>query len=759
MPDIRNILIVEDDAAFADFVRAAVESLGHRAVIVPTGGAALDAFRQHHPDMVFLDLLLPQRDGFKVCEDIRREESGRAVPVVMMTGIYKKGSYEKEALERLKAAEYLIKPFGVREVWAAIEQCLGPSVLKGGGARIGAPAASGWALQDSALACQLAEHLRLKSDGVLFVRGTDATFVIYLRAGAPAFVRSSDPSDRLDRVVARTTRIPEAAIAACVKEAQESRGRKRFGDVLVERKHVTREELEIALQLQLRLILNRAFQLEQGCCLFVAGEHPTDEDVLLQAHPRALLVRGARATPPSVARVHAPPPASTLVRVQGWEALVHDLSLKEDELRLLQLCDGATTVERFFATAAVSGLDGPRILLALQCSGLVADIPDEKRMPLRRPALAVPDIAEWDNLPLGAMISDLYRRRASGLLEATIAAGEAPRQIWFRDGEIVAVTSEAREDRLAAMLRRMEVVDAPRLDEAEAALGRGASDALLVRSLIDRELLAPTEGYWAAVYQAHGSVHAILGARPLVLSWTDGPLPTGIVPLPDVPTIELALNGVRGLDAACVKRMLPHPGVRIVATPDAAAPGTPLSGGELAILGRLAAGHELTSFCSLAEDPAARARVVLSLLQVGLLEASIMPVTARSAPGAPATLSLASAAEFAEEAMPTPQPDAATAPQSSEAPQRPPAQELRERLLALRTTFRSLRSGFEGDSKRVSVDRERMAELFDQMLALTELAKQAQGSKEGGPDFAEGTASPATATAAPADPREALAAS
>ena len=754
MPEIRNILIVEDDAAFADFVRAAVESLGHRASIVTTGGAALEAYRAEKPDLVFLDLLLPQRDGFKICEDIRREPGGAQVPVVMMTGIYKKASYEKEALERLKAADYLIKPFGVREVWGAIERSLGPSVLKGG-SRIGSPVASGWSLQDSPLACQLAEHLRMRTDGVLFVRGSEATFVIYLRDGAPVFVRSSDPSDRLDRVVARTTRVPEATVAACVKEAQESRGRKRFGDVLVEKKHLTRDELEIALQLQLRLILNRAFQLEKGCCLFVAGEHPTEEDVLLQAHPRALLVRGARSTPPALAKAHLPSPGSTLVRMQGWEALVPDLSLKEDELRLLQLCDGATTVERFLATTSVSGYDGPRILLALQCSGLVADIPDERRAPLRRPAGPELDVADWACRPLGALVSELYRRRATGRLDATIAEGEAPHVLHFRDGEIVAVSSEAREDRLGAMLRRMEIVDAAKLDEVEASLGRGASDAILVRTLVDRELLSPTECYWAAVYQAHGSVHGALAETPARLEFTAGPLPDDVVALPDVPTIELALNGVRALDAKTVRDMLPPPDARIVAAPDATAAGTPLSGGEIAILGRLSAGQELAAFCSLADDPAARARVVLALLQVGLLDVSVPVREIAQAPAStPATAPTSESASPAAHAFSTTfaTSDGKHAAALTLVPDIP-RDESREpdplgRLVALRGTLQALRSGMTGDERRVSVDRARMAELFDELVsAIDDCAAQAAAARAEAEAAASAEAEPEIAIA------------
>src|SRR5688572_9144132 len=98
MTQARTVLIVEDDVPFAEFIRGAVESLGHSASIVHNGSEALEAFVRVAPDMVLLDLLLPKRDGFALCEDIRSHPSGAKTPIVVMTGIYRKSSYERDAL-------------------------------------------------------------------------------------------------------------------------------------------------------------------------------------------------------------------------------------------------------------------------------------------------------------------------------------------------------------------------------------------------------------------------------------------------------------------------------------------------------------------------------------------------------------------------------------------------------------------------------------------------------------------------------------
>jgi CheY-like chemotaxis protein len=719
----RTILVVEDDVAFADFIRACVESLGHRAVVINDGADAMAAFAKEQPDLVLLDLLLPRRDGFMICEDIRKHRRGADVPVVMMTGVYRKPQHERQGLERCKANEYLIKPFGVREIWRLIERHLGSSVIEPP-ADVATPSTTGWSLADSPLACQLAEHMRLRSNGVLFVRAPDATFVIYIRAGAPVFVRSSDPAERLDRVLARTTRLTEANIGEASAVAKESRGRLRLGDVLVDRGLLARDELEVALQLQLRLILGRAFQLERGHCLFVEGEHPTEEDVLLQASPRALLLRGARTTSRPIARRHLPPREATLVRVQGWEALIPDLHLKEDETQLLQLCDGAITVERFLSIAALSGLDGERILLALSCAGLTCDVPADHRPLGPRAVETRCDVAEWKGRTVGLVVADAFRRRATGRL-VVVPDGEPPRTLWLRDGSIVSVRSQAEEDRLSHVLARMAVVDEVALHEAVTALGEDATDEDLARHLVAHELLSPTEVYWAAVYQAHGAVHDVLGLVPGSLEWDPTPVPDDVVLLPDLPTIELALNGLRSLEDDVVTEMLPQPTTRLVAVEDANVTACPLDDAERALLVHVGEPRTIESL-GVARDveSAKRRRSALALLWLGLAQVTraaaapedlvVVPERRKAPPRARPP-----AASFDEAHELTLSDEMFMAEAAAEAPVVTP-DDIARQLERLRPTLRALRAGFEGSERRVQVDRARMAELLDELLELTQ---------------------------------------
>src|SRR5919204_546902 len=78
----KSILVVEDEAAIAEAVRARLASEGYRVNVVHDGPQALRAAAQNRPDLVVLDLMLPGMDGLEVCREIQRTDW---VPVLMLT--------------------------------------------------------------------------------------------------------------------------------------------------------------------------------------------------------------------------------------------------------------------------------------------------------------------------------------------------------------------------------------------------------------------------------------------------------------------------------------------------------------------------------------------------------------------------------------------------------------------------------------------------------------------------------------------------
>jgi two-component system alkaline phosphatase synthesis response regulator PhoP len=111
----RTILVVEDETTLRETLADALEAEGFHVVQAADGRAALTRFRADHPDLVLLDLMLPELSGIEVCRIIRAESG---VPIVMLTA--KDSELDKVVGLELGADDYVTKPFSLRELSARI---------------------------------------------------------------------------------------------------------------------------------------------------------------------------------------------------------------------------------------------------------------------------------------------------------------------------------------------------------------------------------------------------------------------------------------------------------------------------------------------------------------------------------------------------------------------------------------------------------------------------------------------------------------
>jgi two-component system OmpR family response regulator len=114
------ILVVEDDQTTCDVVRAYLESAGYRVVVCRSGTEALGVVRQTQPRCLILDVMLPGKDGFELCTEIRR--SGSIVPILFLSA----RADEPDRVDGLRvgADDYLVKPFSPRELLARVDALL-----------------------------------------------------------------------------------------------------------------------------------------------------------------------------------------------------------------------------------------------------------------------------------------------------------------------------------------------------------------------------------------------------------------------------------------------------------------------------------------------------------------------------------------------------------------------------------------------------------------------------------------------------------
>ena len=114
-----KVLIVEDDRAICNFIRRVLEANGYEALIVNTGREAISMLASHCPDVVILDLGLPDMDGMEVLASLRRWS---LMPVVVVSA----RTEEREKVRALDAGadDYITKPFGTSELLARIRTAI-----------------------------------------------------------------------------------------------------------------------------------------------------------------------------------------------------------------------------------------------------------------------------------------------------------------------------------------------------------------------------------------------------------------------------------------------------------------------------------------------------------------------------------------------------------------------------------------------------------------------------------------------------------
>ena len=117
-----NILLVDDDPNVIEILTESLRGNGYETRSAADGEEAIAAFDRFQPDLVVLDVVLPKKDGFEVCDEIRARDINRDVPVIMISA----NSIQDSMLKGLHsgAQDYLKKPFSLKEMLAKIDNYL-----------------------------------------------------------------------------------------------------------------------------------------------------------------------------------------------------------------------------------------------------------------------------------------------------------------------------------------------------------------------------------------------------------------------------------------------------------------------------------------------------------------------------------------------------------------------------------------------------------------------------------------------------------
>lgn len=123
-----KVLIVDDSAANLRLLSDMLTANGYDVFLAQEGAVALRHVRFQLPDLILLDVVMPNIDGFKVCQFLKSDERTRDIPVVFMTSLAE--TTDKIRAFRMGAADYITKPFQAEEVLARVETLLSLHVMR-----------------------------------------------------------------------------------------------------------------------------------------------------------------------------------------------------------------------------------------------------------------------------------------------------------------------------------------------------------------------------------------------------------------------------------------------------------------------------------------------------------------------------------------------------------------------------------------------------------------------------------------------------
>ena len=114
-----RILVVDDDPNISELLNIYLEKEGYEVRTAADGNEGVALFKAYSPDLVLLDIMMPRKDGWQVCREIREISS---VPIIMITA--KGETIDKVLGLELGADDFIVKPFGMKEVFARIKAVL-----------------------------------------------------------------------------------------------------------------------------------------------------------------------------------------------------------------------------------------------------------------------------------------------------------------------------------------------------------------------------------------------------------------------------------------------------------------------------------------------------------------------------------------------------------------------------------------------------------------------------------------------------------
>ncbi|HOW35035.1 MAG TPA: response regulator [Candidatus Omnitrophota bacterium] len=118
----KEILLIDDEVDIAQITRARLEHAGYKVTVLNSPKEAMDTIKKMRPDLILLDIMMPYKDGYQICDEVRSDDSIKHIPIIVFTA----KSIEKDFIHEVHgfygANDYVLKPFDADELLSKIKK-------------------------------------------------------------------------------------------------------------------------------------------------------------------------------------------------------------------------------------------------------------------------------------------------------------------------------------------------------------------------------------------------------------------------------------------------------------------------------------------------------------------------------------------------------------------------------------------------------------------------------------------------------------
>lgn len=120
--DKKKILIIDDEVDLVDLVKTRLELYNYYIVPLYTSKRSLEIAKREKPDLVLLDVMMPDKDGYEVCKELKSNRETQGIPVILFTAKPDQKEYLKTGSKSVGADDYILKPFDVDDLLEKIAE-------------------------------------------------------------------------------------------------------------------------------------------------------------------------------------------------------------------------------------------------------------------------------------------------------------------------------------------------------------------------------------------------------------------------------------------------------------------------------------------------------------------------------------------------------------------------------------------------------------------------------------------------------------